>query len=127
MQGWIKKRGANRVEAYSRPVGFGKNHMFIVVDGSNYKEGVTIASLGAKNFIFGGDTEIAVKDINHISKEEDVANTDRDHYLNNKWKEKQVIETPRGMTERENNRYPNIVSTISESFLEVAITMRTLY
>jgi len=128
-----KEKGANRVEAYSRPVGFGKNHMFIVVDGSNYKEGVTIASLGAKNFIFGGDTEIAVKDINHISKEEDVANTDRDHYLNNKWKEKQVIEIPRDMTEREfdervlenarnynkifeNNRYPNIVSTISESF-----------
>uniref|UniRef100_UPI0011E87C9E hypothetical protein n=1 Tax=Campylobacter concisus TaxID=199 RepID=UPI0011E87C9E len=128
-----KNLGANRVEAYSRPVGFGKNHMFIVVDGSNYKEGITIASLGAKNFIFGGDTEIVVKDINHISEEEDVADKDRDHYLNNKWKEKQVIEIPGGMTEREfdervlenarnynkmfeNNRYPNIASTISESF-----------
>ena len=128
-----KNLGVNRVEAYSRPVGFGKNHMFIVVDGSNYKEGITIASLGAKNFIFGGDTEIVVKDINHISEEEDVADKDRDHYLNNKWKEKQVIEIPGGMTEREfdervlenarnynkifeNNRYPNIASTISESF-----------
>ena len=128
-----KNLGVNRVEAYSRPVGFGKNHMFIVVDGSNYKEGITIASLGAKNFIFGGDTEIVVKDINHISEEEDVADKDRDHYLNNKWKEKQVIEISGGMTEREfdervlenarnynkifeNNRYPNIASTISESF-----------
>ncbi|WP_103599658.1 hemagglutinin repeat-containing protein [Campylobacter concisus] len=128
-----KNLGANRVEAYSRPVGFGKNHMFIVVDGSNYKEGITLASLGAKDFIFGGDTEIVVKDINHISKEEDVASTDRDHYLNKEWEEKQVIEIPRGMTEREfdervlenarnynkmfeNNRYPNIASTISESF-----------
>ena len=128
-----KNLGANRVEAYSRSVGFGKNHMFIVVDGSNYKEGITIASLGAKDFIFGGDTEIVVKDINHISKEEKVAYKDRDRYLNNEWKEKQVIEIPEGMTEREfdervlenarnynkmfeNNRYPNIVSTISESF-----------
>ena len=128
-----KEKGANRVEAYSRPVDFGKNHMFIVVDGSNYKEGITLASLGAKDFIFGGDTEIVVKDINHISKEEKVANKDREHYLNNKWKEKQVIKIPGGMTEREfdervlknarnynkmfeNNRYPNIASTISESF-----------
>ena len=62
-----------------------------------------------------------------------VAYKDRDRYLNNEWKEKQVIEIPRDMTEREfdehvlenarnynkifeNNRYPNIVSTISESF-----------
>ncbi|WP_459877825.1 hemagglutinin repeat-containing protein [Campylobacter concisus] len=128
-----KNLGANRVEAYSREVFLGKNHMFIVVDGSNYKEGITIASLGAKNFVFGGDTEIVVKDINHISKEEKTAHTDRDHYLNNTWEEKQVIETPRGMTEREfdervlenarnynkifeDNRYPNLASTISESF-----------
>ena len=128
-----KNLGANRVEAYSREVFLGKNHMFIVVDGSNYKEGITIASLGAKDFVFGGDTEIVVKDINHISKEEKTANKDRDHYLNNTWEEKQVIETPRGMTEREfdervlenarnynkifeDNRYPNLASTISESF-----------
>ena len=128
-----KNLGANRVEAYSREVFLGKNHMFIVVDGSNYKEGITIASLGAKDFVFGGDTEIVVKDINHISKEEKTAHTDRDHYLNNTWEEKQVIETPRGMTEREfdervlenarnynkifeDNRYPNLASTISESF-----------
>lgn len=128
-----KDLGANRVEAYSREVFLGKNHMFIVVDGSNYKEGITIASLGAKDFVFGGDTEIVVKDINHISKEEKTANKDRDHYLNNTWEEKQVIETPRGMTEREfdervlenarnynkifeDNRYPNLASTISESF-----------
>ena len=128
-----KNLGVNRVEAYSREVFLGKNHMFIVVDGSNYKEGITIASLGAKDFVFGGDTEIVVKDINHISKEEKTAHTDRDHYLNNTWEEKQVIETPRGMTEREfdervlenarnynkifeDNRYPNLASTISESF-----------
>ena len=128
-----KNLGANRVEAYSREVFLGKNHMFIVVDGSNYKEGITIASLGAKDFVFGGDTEIVVKDINHISKEEKTAHADRDHYLNNTWEEKQVIETPRGMTEREfdervlenarnynkifeDNRYPNLASTISESF-----------
>lgn len=128
-----KNLGVNRVEAYSREVFLGKNHMFIVVNGSNYKEGITIASLGAKDFVFGGDTEIVVKDINHISKEEKTAHTDRDHYLNNTWEEKQVIETPRGMTEREfdervlenarnynkifeDNRYPNLASTISESF-----------
>ena len=128
-----KNLGANRVEAYSREVFLGKNHMFIVVDGSNYKEGITIASLGAKNFVFGGDTEIVVKDINHISEEEKTADTDRGHYLNNTWEEKQVIETPRGMTEREfdervlenarnynkifeDNRYPSLASTISESF-----------
>ena len=128
-----KNLGANRVEAYSREVFLGKNHMFIVVDGSNYKEGITIASLGAKDFVFGGDTEIVVKDINHISKEEKTAHKDRDHYLNNTWEEKQVIETPRYMTEREfdervlenarnynkifeDNRYPNLASTISESF-----------
>ncbi len=89
-----KEKGANRVVVYSRPVMLGKNHMFIIVDGQNYGEGITISSLSGDKFVTGGKITVSTQNIENVRDgfSGSATVTDKKHYEQGTWVEKQEIQ-----------------------------------